>query len=59
VHCFSTYESLHALSDEKPFDRGINSIQLMCDGTRWWVMNIVWQSETPERTIPRRYLKRK
>jgi hypothetical protein len=59
VHCFSAYESFHSKDEEKPFDRGINSIQLMFDGTRWWVMNIVWQSESPERPIPKRYLKRK
>lgn len=56
VHLFSTYESKRALSDEKPFMRGINSIQLWHDGTRWWIMNIFWQSETPELPIPGKYL---
>jgi len=36
AHIFSTYESRHAKDDPKPFQRGINSIQLMYDGKRWW-----------------------
>lgn len=32
AHCFSTYESKRSESDEKPFMRGINSIQLYHDG---------------------------
>ncbi len=53
---FSTYESRHA-KDEKPFARGINSIQLMNDGTRWWVVSILWDSERPDNPIPEQYLK--
>src|SRR5947209_9515980 len=36
VHAWSTYESRHKADDPKPFARGINSIQLMYDGKRWW-----------------------
>lgn len=53
---FSTYESYHSKNDEEPFMRGINSIQLFNDGTRWWVMNIIWQQETEENPIPEKYL---
>ena len=56
VHVFSTYESLHSLSDKKPFARGINSFQLMNDGKRWWVITIYWQGETPDNLIPKKYL---
>lgn len=56
AHVFSTYESRHA-KDEKPFSRGINSIQLFHDGTRWWVLTVMWDSETPEKPIPAEYLK--
>jgi len=52
---FSTYESRHAESDPKPFQRGINSIQLLFDGQRWWVMTIYWQIETPDLPIPAQY----
>lgn len=57
VHAFSTYESFHALSDKKPFARGINSFQLLNDGKRWWVLTIYWQAETPDNPIPSQYLK--
>jgi len=57
AHVFSTYESLHSLSDKKPFARGINSFQLLNDGKRWWILTIYWQAETPENPIPKEYLK--
>ncbi|HPF97826.1 MAG TPA: hypothetical protein PLZ00_10420 [Mangrovimonas sp.] len=52
---FSTYESFYSKTDEKPFMRGINSIQLLYDGKRWWVINIYWTQETPENPIPEKY----
>ena len=59
AHVFSTYESLHSLSDKKPFMRGINSFQLLNDGKRWYVVTIFWQGETPDNQIPKKYLKNK
>ena len=44
------------VNDEKPFARGINSIQLLNDGNRWWIMNIYWSSETEANPIPDKYL---
>ena len=59
AHAFSTYESRRTASlDEKPFARGINSIQLFNDGTRWYVVNIFWDSEREGQTIPAKYLKK-
>lgn len=57
VHAFSTYESRHAPDDAKPFQRGINSMQLMNDGTRWWVVTIFWQAEDAKTPLPDKYLK--
>jgi hypothetical protein len=56
VHVFSTYESRHAPDDAKPFQRGINSIQLYNDGTRWWIVNLVWRGEDDKLQLPERYL---
>jgi hypothetical protein len=58
AHVLSTYESRHSPND-KPFARGINSIQLLNDGQRWWVLTIYWQAESPENPIPKKYLKSK
>jgi hypothetical protein len=52
---FSTYESRHAAVDAKPFQRGINSFQLLFDGHRWWVVTIYWQGERPGLPIPKQY----
>lgn len=56
VHVWTTYESLHSLSDPRPFARGINSIQLFHDGARWWILSVYWQGETPTEPIPPEYL---
>ena len=57
AHIFSTYESRHAKDDAKPFQRGINSIQLMNDGKRWWIVTIFWQGEDEKNPIPSMYLR--
>ena len=48
---FSSYASRNA-PDEKPFARGVNSIQLFNDGTRWWVISILWDEETRANPLP-------
>ncbi len=53
---FSTYESRHDAKDLTPFARGINSFQLFFDGTRWWILTIYWQAESPENPLPPEYL---
>jgi hypothetical protein len=55
VHVFSTYESRHT-KDGEPFQRGINSIQLLKDGHRYWIVTIFWDGETPTTPIPAKYL---
>ena len=53
---FSTYEAKRSKNDETPFMRGINSIQLLYDGNRWWIINIYWTQESPINLIPKQYL---
>ncbi|MGH9364988.1 MAG: hypothetical protein ACRD1B_06960 [Thermoanaerobaculia bacterium] len=53
---FSTYESKNSASDEKPIQRGINSIQLVRDGKRWWIASVIWDVERPDNPIPAPYL---
>ena len=57
AHLFSTYESRRKAEDEKPFARGINSIQLMNDGKRWWVVTVFWQGEDDKTPLPAEYLR--
>jgi hypothetical protein len=56
VHVFSTYEAMRE-GDTKPFMRGINSIQLVHDGKRWWILTVAWTPETPELHLPDKYLR--
>lgn len=53
---FSTYDSKRTPADPAPFQRGINSIQLLNDGARWWVVSIYWDAERPDNPIPAKYL---
>ena len=56
AHVWSTYESRHDPSDAEPFMRGINSIQLFNDGSRWWIVSIYWQHESALHPLPDKYL---
>ena len=56
AHVWSTYESRHNPNDPEPFMRGINSIQLFDDGSRWWIVTIFWQQESTDHPIPAEYL---
>ncbi len=54
----SSYESHRAVGD-KPFERGVNSFQLLNDGKRWWIVSIFWDSERPDNPIPAGLAQRK
>jgi len=51
AHVLSSYELARA-PGEKPFIRGVNSIQLFHDGDRWWVLSIAWDNERPGNPFP-------
>jgi hypothetical protein len=51
---FSTYER----SVAEDVRRGINSLQLVKDGERWWVISISWTDEIEHCALPSRYLPR-
>ena len=58
THAFSTYASFRQDrgDPDTAFSRGINSIQLLNDGNRWWVISIFWDSERPDNQIPSKYI---
>lgn len=55
AHLWSTYE-IRPTPDGKAEMRGINSIQAVFNGTEWKVVEILWQAETPDESIPQKYL---
>lgn len=57
AHVFMVYESKET-PDAEPFDRGINSFQLMYDERRWWIVGLMWQAESTGVPIPEKYLKK-
>lgn len=56
AHVWTTYEARHEEDDPEPFKRGINSLQLMWDGSRWWITAALWTNESPRHVIPEEYL---
>lgn len=53
---FSTYEARRRADDPAPMARGINSIQLLQHGGRWWIVTVMWDQERPDNALPAEYL---
>jgi hypothetical protein len=47
AHVLSFYESLRS-PDGPPFETSVNSIQLLNDGIRWWIVNLMWNTARAE-----------
>jgi hypothetical protein len=56
-HVFSTYESRN-VAGGPVIERGINSIELFNDGTRFWILAWFFDGERKDNPIPREYLKK-
>lgn len=54
-HVWSTYETRNS-ADGPIIERGINSIELYFDGTRFWILSWVFDEESKENPIPKKYL---
>lgn len=54
AHVFSTYTG--KMAADTVATRGINSIQLLNDGKRWWVINVYWAAESADLPLPAKYL---
>ena len=55
-HVWSTYESRNT-HDGPVIERGINSIELFYDGTRFWILGWFYDGERKDNPIPEEYLK--
>lgn len=54
-HVWSTYESRNSPTGPV-IERGINSVELYCDGTRFWILGWFFDSENKDNPIPKKYL---
>lgn len=52
---FTTYETI--LDKDGTTKRGINSVQLMHDGARWWIVSLLFEAERDQLRLPENYLK--
>ncbi len=55
AHVFSVYESRNRSEDAEPIQRGVNSIQLVKDANRWWLLSVLWDREDPQHPFPSQY----
>ncbi|MDB4949014.1 MAG: hypothetical protein JWM27_1663 [Gemmatimonadetes bacterium] len=51
AHVLSSYEARRS-PNGAPFMRGVNSIQLVRDRGRWWILSVVWDTERDGNPIP-------
>ena len=51
AQAFSSYEG-HAEGQTEPVASGINSIQLIHDGTRWWIASLAWSPTRDDLPLP-------
>lgn len=51
AHIWSAYQ-FSTKENGEPEQRGINSIQLVFDQNRWWITNLLWNSERADNPIP-------
>jgi hypothetical protein len=54
-HVFSTYE-MRQKPDGPVIGRGVNSLQLYQDGSRWWIASVTWDDEREGNPIPKELL---
>lgn len=57
AHVLSSYE-FRAKLGGPVLGRGVNSIHLVFDGTRWWITSAIWDDERPNNPIPADLLKK-
>lgn len=58
VHRWSAYEGRLSSRPESAPLRGVNSIQLVGDGKRWYILTVLWQAEGGELKLPKRLAKK-
>jgi hypothetical protein len=50
AHVWSNYEAGRTMHGES-IRRGVNSVQLWHDGSRWWIMSITWDAVSARKAV--------
>lgn len=58
AHVMSSYE-VRTKPEGPVLSRGVNSLHLVFDGTRWWITHAIWDDERPNNPIPPELLPKK
>lgn len=58
AHVFSSYEFRTDNNGEEVRQRGINSLQLVFEDERWWIVSIQWNSERDALPLPEKFAKK-
>jgi hypothetical protein len=51
THVYESY-GLHHTRDDQPYVRGVNSWELLFDGTRYYVLQVYWDTERADNPLP-------
>ncbi len=51
THVYESY-GLHHTRDDQPYVRGVNSWELLSDGSRYYVLQVFWDTERPDNPLP-------
>ncbi|SEB93276.1 hypothetical protein [Terriglobus roseus] len=52
THVYESYGIRHKATDAEPYVRGVNSFELLFDGTRYYILQIFWDTERPDNPLP-------
>ncbi len=58
AHVFSSYEFRTENNGEEIRQRGINSLQLVYEVDRWWIVSIQWNAERDALPLPKKFAKK-
>ena len=56
AHLLSVFESRPTSNPAPAVTRGMKSIQLLFDDSRWWILSVAWDIEGPDTPIPPTFL---
>ncbi|MEP3224877.1 MAG: hypothetical protein ABJO01_02795 [Parasphingorhabdus sp.] len=56
AHVYSTYEARETPDHPDVLFRGVNMIHLWNDGSRWWIMAMIWDNERDGVNLPKQWL---